>query len=738
MHRPRFASPIVLLICFLAHGAAADEPGLKLKIQPALIPYSEHSDEPTPMFLEADRLQGHQDRELEAEGNVSLRKRAAAVFADYLYYAFPERELTVTGHVRFENEGDVVTGEKLFYNLDSQSGYLEKPVYNFQQFRARGSADRMVMESRTKMRVDKATYTNCDVGDDDWFLRVDKLDLDRQRDVGVAHNATVVFKGLPVLYSPYLDFSLSGHRKTGLLPPTIGSTGQSGFEVTQPFYWNIAPNRDATIAPRILAKRGVLLNTDVRYLEPSLNGEVQTDYLPNDRQKQESRYGYSWQHQQLFGPGISGGFNLQGVSDDTFFTDLSDKIAVTSQTNLPREGNLLYDGDWWNLNARMQRFQTLQDPLAPVTPPYARAPQVTLNVNRQTDYFLDLGLQGEYVDFNHPFLLNGRRQILYPSISVPLQTSYFYLTPKLGYHHTRYSFEDPNLPDETRGLPVYSIDSAVTFERNARLWDRDFIQTLEPRLYYVYIPFRPQDQLPIFDTAIADFNLAQIFTENQFSGGDRINDANQLTAALSSRLINPASGEEQLRFVLGQRYYFKEQEVSLSTSPRNFNRSDILAAVTGKITPNWVTDVGLQYSPITSRTERSNVALRYQPAIGKVMNFGYRFTRDTLEQVDLSSQWPLAGRWTGLARWNYTLRDKRLLEGLAGVEYNAGCWAARFVVHRFVSATQEYVNAMFFQLELNGVSKIGSNPLELLRQNVTGYTKTNEAPPAERNPFPAY
>ncbi len=738
MHRPRFAPPIVLLICFLAPGAAADESGLKLKIQPALIPYSEGRDEPTPMFLEADRLQGHQDRELEAEGNVSLRKRGAAVFSDYLYYAFPDQELTVTGHVRFEKEGDVVTGEKLFYNLDSQSGYLEKPAYTFQQFRARGSADRMVIESRTKVRVDKATYTNCDVGNDDWFLRVDKLDLDRQRDVGVAHNATVVFKGLPVLYSPYLDFSLSGRRKTGLLPPTIGSTGQSGFEVTQPFYWNIAPNRDATIAPRVLAKRGVLLNTELRYLEPSSGGEMRVEYLPDDREKQATRYGYSWQHQQRFGYGFSGGLNLQGVSDDTYFIDLSDKIAVTSQTNLPREGNLFYDGDWWNLNARVQRFQTLQDPLAPVTPPYARAPQLTLNVNRQTDYHVDLGLQGEYVDFDHPFLLNGRRQILYPSLSVPLQTSYFYLTPKLGYHHTRYSFEDPNVPDETRGLPIYSIDSAVTFERNARLWGRDFIQTLEPRLYYVYIPFRRQDQLPIFDTATADFSLAQIFTENQFIGGDRINDANQLTAALSSRLINPGSGEEQLRFVLGQRYYFKEQQVTLNTTPRDFDRSDLLLAATGKLTANWLTDVGLQYSANTSRMERSNLALRYQPGIGKVMNFGYRFTRDTLEQVDLSSQWPIGGRWAGLARWNYTLRDKRLLEGLAGVEYNAGCWAARFVVHRFVSATQEYINAMFFQLELNGVSRIGSNPLELLRQNVTGYTKTNEPPPAERNPFPAY
>ncbi|MGQ0579467.1 MAG: LPS-assembly protein LptD [Betaproteobacteria bacterium] len=738
MHRPRFASPIVLLIYLLAPGAAADELGLKLKIQPALIPYSERSDELTPMFLEADRLQGHQERELEAEGHASLRKRGAAVFADYLYFAFPERELTVTGNVRFEKEGDVVTGEKLFYNLDSESGYLEKPDYSFQQFGARGSAERMVIESRTKMRVHKATYTNCDVGDDDWFLRVDKLDLDRQRDVGVARDATVVFKGVPVLYSPYLDFSLSGRRKSGLLPPTVGSTGQSGFEVTQPFYWNIAPNRDATIAPRVLSKRGVLLNAELRYLEPSLNGETRGEYLPDDRQKEEDRYGYSWQHRQQFGYGFSGALDLQGVSDDTYFIDLSDKIAATSQTNLPREGNVFYDGDWWNLNARVQRFQTLQDPLAPITPPYARAPQLTLNVNRQTDYHLDLGLQGEYVDFDHPFLLNGKRQILYPSASLPLQTSYFYVTPKIGYHDTRYSFEDPSVPEETRGLPIYSIDSAVTFERNTHLRGRDFIQTLEPRLYYVYIPFRPQDQLPNFDTAVADFSLAQIFTENQFTGGDRINDADQLTAAVSSRLIDQGSGDEQLRFTLGQRYYFKEQQVTLNTTPRDFDRSDLLLAVTGKPSANWVTDIGLQYSVNANRMERSNVALRYRPDVGKVANFGYRFTRDALEQVDLSSQWPIGGRWTGLARWNYTLRDKQLLEGLAGVEYNAGCWAARFVAHRFVNSTQEYTNAMFFQLELNGVSRIGSSPLGLLRQSVTGYTKTNEPPPAEHNPFPAY
>ena len=287
-------------------------------------------------------------------------------------------------------------------------------------------------------------------------------------------------------------------------------------------------------------------------------------------------------------------------------------------------------------------------------------------------------------------------------------------------------------------MPIYSVDSALTFERETTLWTRDFLQTLEPRLYYVYIPFRSQDQLPNFDTAQMDFNLAQIFTENQFSGGDRINDANQLTAAVTSRLIDPASGNEQFRFTLGQRFYFKPQEVSLTPQRRDSDRSDALAAVTGRITNHWFADLGLQYSANESRVEQGNALLHYQPEIGKAANFGYRYTRDTLEQVDVSTEWPIGGRWTALARYSYNLQDHNLQEGLLGAEYNAGCWAARFVMHRFVSATQEYNNAMFLQLELTGVSRLGSSPLELLRQSIAGYSKTNEKRPVDYNPFPSF
>ena len=735
-HWIKFA--VLSLILSVASGAHAEEPGLKLRMQPELIPYALGRDEPSALFIEAESIEGRMDQDVDAVGSVRLRKRGAAVFSDQLHLSIPDQQVTATGHVRFEKNGDVITGEQLFYDIDNESGTIDKPEYKLLRYGARGKANRLIVENPELTRINEATYTTCDVGDDDWYMRIDRLELDRARDVGVARDATIVFKGVPLLYSPYLDFSLSGRRKTGLLPPTIGSTGNSGFEYTQPFYWNIAPNRDATIAPRLLSKRGVLLNNDFRYLEPDLRGEARAEYLPDDRQRGETRYGYLWQHQQNFGNGFSGVLDLQGVSDDAYFTDLSDKIAATSQTNLNREGDMFYDGGWWNINGRVQRYQTLQDPLAPVTPPYARLPQITLNMNRQSEAHLDFGLQGEYVEFSHPFLLSGRREILYPSISAPFQTSFFYITPKAGYHSTNYAFDDPNLSSASRNLPIYSLDSALTFERETSLWGRAFLQTLEPRLYYVYIPFREQDQLPNFDTALADFNLAQIFTENQFTGGDRINDANQLTAAVTSRLIDPDSGDEQLRFTLGQRYYFKPQEVSLNPAVPNAQNTDLLAAVTGQITKRWFTDLGMQYSTISNRAERSNAVLRYQPEIGKVINFGYRFTRDTLEQIDLSTQWPLGGRWAGVARYNYSLRDASLLEGLLGVEYNAGCWAARFVVHRFVTATQEYSNAMFLQLELTGVSKIGSSPLEVLRQNVTGYEKTNYKTPVDLNPFPSF
>jgi LPS-assembly protein len=345
----------------------------------------------------------------------------------------------------------------------------------------------------------------------------------------------------------------------------------------------------------------------------------------------------------------------------------------------------------------------------------------------------DFDLLGQYVDFNHPTLVNGKRLVAYPSVSLPLQSSYAYLTPKVGAHFTHYALDrsTTTLPDTTRTLPIFSTDAGLLFERDTRIAGQPFIQTLEPRLYYVYIPFRDQSQIPIFDTGARDINLATIFAENQFSGQDRINDANQITFGVSSRFVNAQTGVERVRVGLAQRYYFQSQQVTVPGVPSRSSQSstsDLLAAVSGTVAPNWVAEAGWQYNTDLSQTEKFNVGTRYQPQPGKVLNLVYRSTVGSVRQTDISAQWPVTAQWTALARWNYSLLDHRMLEGLAGIEYNGGCWVFRVVAHRFATAIQQASTSFFLQLELNGVSRLGTNPLDVLKSNIAGYVRQDPHP----------
>jgi len=337
------------------------------------------------------------------------------------------------------------------------------------------------------------------------------------------------------------------------------------------------------------------------------------------------------------------------------------------------------------------------------------------------------------VDFTHPTQVTGTRTILYPSITKPLLTSASFLTPKLGVHATHYelSHQDPSASTSIdRLLPIASVDSGLVFERDAQWRGQSFVQTLEPRAYYVYIPFQDQNKIPLFDTAVADLNYSQIYSENQFAGGDRINDANQITLGLSSRMLVSTSGQEAFRATIAQRFYFQDQRVTLNPTdtPRTFPRSDWLAAFSGRIAPSWTLEAGEQYSQQNARTERLTVATRYQPEPLKTLNLSYRYLRDQIDQIDVSTQWPFGGGWYGVARVNYELSDKRIVEALGGLEYNASCWIFRIAATRFALTGGTSTTAFFLQLELNGFSRLGTDPLEALKRNVPGYQRLNAAP----------
>jgi LPS-assembly protein len=723
---------LVALLAFGAHAHAASS-GLGLKLDSVLHPAPQSDKQRFPIFLDADELRGRQEQDIEGRGNVRLRTRGKSVAADWLYYDQGKDEVEAAGNVRIEQGGDIFDGTRLKLNVETDRGFMKQPKFRLMQQNARGDARDFFFEGTDHYRAERANYTTCGPGQDDWFIRAGDLDIDKSTDIGTARDASVVFLGTPILYTPWINFSLSRARKSGFLSPTIATSGKSGPEFSIPYYWNISPNRDATITPHLLARRGLLLGSEFRYLERSYQGEVRVETLPRDRVFDGSRYAAFLRHSQSWGPwGIA--LDLQKVSDDSYFRDLSTQVQTTSRTFLPRQGivsraGALGSNGVWAFSGMLQRWQTLQDPLAPITPPYDRLPQLTLSTNSYDLLGADASFTGSYVDFHHPTLVNGRRAVAYPSFAFPLQTAYAYLTPKLGVHYTRYDLDSSTtkLPDASRVVPIASAESGLVFERDTAIRGRRYLQTLEPKLYYVYIPTRNQDHLPNFDSAVSDINFATIFADNQFSGDDRINDANQLTLGASSRLLDPETGIEQLRVDLAQRYYFKGQEVTIPGMPaRTRTSSDILAALSGKVAPHLIAEFGLQYNDESSQTQKFALGARYQPELGKVLNAGYRFINGGLENIDVSTQWPIARGWTGVARMNYSLRDRRIAEGLAGIEYDGGCWVFRVVGTSITVGTGDTTNSIYMQLELNGVAKVGANPLDVLRQNIAGYTKINE------------
>jgi LPS-assembly protein len=749
MQKLRITRLSLAVMCALPLAAGAQQ-GLQLKSQPTLMLIPTTPKEDLPLFIEADRLQGHHDQETEAAGGVRLRQRGQAVHADRLRYDKPLNEVAAEGSVRMELGSDLIEGARLQYNLRSDRGSMEQPSFTlrkpdevegqrqlFRQADTRGTAERLLFEGPSQYRAQNARYTSCGPGDDAWYLRAGDLAIDKDHDVGVAHDASIVFMDVPIFYSPYLSFSLHQGRKSGFITPHYGSTNTGGTEITVPYYWNIAPNRDFTLSPRVMTRRGVQANNDFRYLEPTYRGELIGEILPHDSARGgDQRWAYNVRHNHMLPSGWNGTLNLQKVSDDTYFTDLSTQITSTSQVLVPQEANIGRIGNWaggagsYGLNLMAQRWQTLQpDPLVPVTPPYNRLPQLTLNAGRQEVWHSDLDFYGQYVGFDHPTFVNGRRAVAYPSVSLPLQTPYAYVTPKLGVTVTNYSIAQntAGYTSETRTLPVFSTDTGMVFERPTTFGGAPFLQTLEPRLYYVYIPFQDQSNIPVFDSGQQDINFTTIYSENQFSGWDRINDANQLTFGATSRLLGTDNGAELMRAGLAQRYYFATQRVTLpGVAPRTSNNSDLLAALSGNITPYWTANAGWQYSTNVSQTQKFNIGTRYQPKPGSVFNASYRENIATpLRQIDVSAQWPVFGGWTGVARWNYSLQEDRLLEGLIGAEYSANCWALRVVAHRFAVTTQQESTTFFLQLELNGISRIGSNPTEALRRNISGYMRTD-------------
>ncbi|RXZ44552.1 LPS-assembly protein LptD [Crenobacter cavernae] len=702
---------------------------------------------PGQTVIDADRIDGQMEGRIQARGNVVVRRDDQTVKADWLDYFQSENRLKAGDQVEFTEGNSRISGHALDYKLDTREGEASDATFAGQGADGRtlrGDGEKIEFRGRDRYRLKQARANTCEPGDDSWYLKAGTLDIDYTRNVGVARNAWLDFQGVPILYTPWIDFPLDGGRKSGVLAPTF-KTGSDGFEVSLPYYFNLAPNYDLTLTPRWVSNRGAMLGAEFRYLQPDYSGTLSTEQMPDDKKANDSRYAWRAKHGQKLGAGFSFGYDANYVSDDRYFKDFGDRVDIASNVNLPRDAWLNYGTGWQGGAAsgqlRVLRYQTLQDPLAPVTPPYALLPRLSGNATQSLPAGFSANLFAEFTRFTHPTLQEGNRLVAYPSVSWALERPWGFVRPKFGMHATEYDldpFAGQNGGKRSRTLPIFSTDAGLYFDRETSFFGREHTQTLEPRLYYVNIPTRAQNDLPNFDSAEKDFSFAQLFTENRFSGQDRINGANALTVAFSSRYLDDESGLERLRMEIGQRYYFRKEDISLSGSTQDLENSgsDIVATVGGEITDAWRADATYQYNQQLGKTERYEWAARYSPEAGKTVSLRYRYGRDEdigfggirapMRQIDIAAQWPIAKKWYVVARENYSLIDNTSLEQLAGVEYNDGCWTARVVGQRYVTDLTNTKNAVFLQLELKDMGGIGSNPIDTLRLAIPGYSKIND------------
>ena len=693
-------------------------------------------DKDAPVIVKSYKFWGRSDRFIHFEHDVDVNKGALNLRSDKASYRFLEDEVEASGNVRVEKNGDCYYGDNATVQLDSGAGRIDNPVYKLLRSNAQGHARRIDLIDDERSLIHEGTYSTCEGLNPDWYLKANTLSLDTGLDTGVAGKSVLYFKNIPILATPSLTFPLSGARHSGFLPPTVGTTSKGGVEFALPYYWNIAPNRDLTLYPKMISRRGIQLGAEARYMGETFpggiyKGETTVEDLPSDRLTHTNRYAVTSVHEQDLMPGLRLAWNINVASDDDYPADFSTSIAKTAQRLLSRETSLIYYGSFWNLGLRATNYQVLQDTTAavPIGRPYDRLPQLQFHAEKYDVLGLDFLMDSSVTRFWHPTLVRGDRFANNFQVSAPLISSGYFLTPKVSLHATNYHLVNPapgQEQDSHRIVPTFSVDSGLIFERQTKLLGRDFTQTLEPRLFYVNTPYRDQSRLPNFDSGLADFNFAQIFSENRFVGQDRIGDANQITAALVSRYLEQ-DGSERLKLAMGQRFYFNTQKVRLDNtiSP---SRSDLLLAASGKWSDQLSGDLGFQISAGTRQSVQSNYGIRWQPEAKKVLNLSYRFQRDSLEQVDISGQWPVAERWYAVGRGNYSLMDKRVVDGLAGFEYKADCWSLRFVAQRFAVNSTTSNTGFSIQLELSGLAKlgVGGNPLEALKRNINGYQSNSD------------
>jgi LPS-assembly protein len=705
---------------------ATDRPGATITPAPPSTPKAELGD----IEISSDEAIVGVGGDAALKGDVRVREGDRELRAEDVQYESNGQAFKAVGGLEYTDPQVRVKGSGGGSYSATGGADFSAAEFELRERSARGAADRMQLTPAGVIHLVGVRFTTCPRNDTAWQLRAEEITLDTSTQLGTGRGARVDFKGVPIIYLPWLSFPLGTQRKSGFLFPSLGHSQRSGAQLVVPYYWNIAPNMDFTFEPALYARRGVDVAGQFRYLTGTQRGTLSMNYLPSDRLADQDRSRFRLEHVSNLPHELRFVIDAENVSDPFYFEDFAQGQEGTSTPFVERLARLTYRDEHWRFAGEMQDFQTIDRDLLPIDRPYARVPRLVANADfgwGPAERFR-YGFDSEVVNFDRSIGVTGWRADLMPTASLDLSGAGYFLRPGFAWRHTSYALDDVAPGEDTsrsRTLPIGSVDAGLIFEREAGSHGQRRV-TLEPRLLYLNVPFRNQDDLPIFDTGLPDLNLVQLFRTNRFVGADRVSDADQLSVGVTSRLFDADSGTQYLAATLGQTYYFDSPRVRLPDEPPGGrNSSDVIAQLALTAYKNWNADLGLQWNPDQGRSERAQVNLQYVPGPEKVINVGYRFQRERLEQAEVSSAWPIGQRWAAFGRLVHSFEDSKTLERFAGLEYRSCCWRLRFLGRRFVSSrTGEQDTGFYVQLELTGLASVGSAADSFLATAIRGYSRT--------------
>jgi LPS-assembly protein len=700
-------------------------------------------------------------------GNVKMARADQQASANTANYDRVSETLELHGNVYYSEDELALYSDTATLKLATDQATLRDARFISPSTPLRGRASAVYRDSKTLSRYRDVAYTSCRPGNQDWVVHASELKMNKETGKGAAKNTWVEFKGVPVFYSPYLAFPIDNRRISGFLAPSFGRTQNSGFNISAPYYWNIAPNYDATLMPRYLTKRGPLLAGNMRYLGERTSGSTSLEFMPNDSLTDKPRYLGSVKNTSGFASGVNSNVDINYVSDKKYFAELGNALSFPNFSYLKSSADMNYIKPGISLTGLVENYQAINTTIPDAALPYRKLPQINLNLDHAFKFMpLYTAMENEFVYFQHNDLVTSQRMNLKPSISFPLQTAGAFFTPKVALQYTQYflSSGPAGTPDSiSRTLPFLSADSGLFFERDVSIAQDSYVHTLEPRLFYLYVPYKNQQDIPLFDTAPYDFSYNAMFRDNSFSGIDRVQNANQVTTAVTSRLIDSKSGRDTLKLSVGEIFYFNNRDVTIPFNPVQINNlavgqpgfpaqtgsfSNLVTELSSELTDRVAVETALQWNPVSSDIERGQAVLHYKSEANEVVNLGYLYRKNPrvpnrlndVIQSDMSFRWPIYDNWYALGRWQYSLLYNKTQESFVGVEKENCCWRFRVIgrhyinninninnitgVNQVVEGTSQ--NGIFFQIELKGLTGIGEKLDAFFEQNLYGYRKPQQ------------